>query len=112
MLLGDSALSRAIACDYEVADLEDADRAMLDYAAKLTRDPASIEEGDVTALRDAGFDDAAILDVCQVAAYYAYVNRLADGLGVELEDGWEEDELTMTHEEFASRRAARVGTGP
>ena len=40
---------------------------------------------DVEALRRAGFADAAILDICQVAAYYAFVNRLADGLGVELE---------------------------
>ena len=40
---------------------------------------------DVAALRKAGFGDAAILDICQVAAYYAFANRLADGLGVELE---------------------------
>jgi alkylhydroperoxidase family enzyme len=43
-------------------------------------------KGDVIALRQAGFSDAAILDINQVTAYYAYVNRLADGLGVELED--------------------------
>ena len=43
------------------------------------------EATDIEALREAGFDDRAILDVCQVASYYAFVNRLADGLGVELE---------------------------
>ena len=47
---------------------------------------------DVDALRDAGLGDAEILDVCQVTAYYAFVNRLADGLGVELEGHWGADE--------------------
>jgi len=42
-------------------------------------------EADVQTLRDAGFSDVGILDIVQVAGYYAYVNRLADGLGVELE---------------------------
>ncbi len=58
---------------------------MLVYAEKLTRTPAAVVAEDVEALRNAGFTDAAILDICQVAAYYAFVNRLADGLGVELE---------------------------
>jgi alkylhydroperoxidase family enzyme len=47
-------------------------------------------ETDVRALRQVGFSDAAILDINQVTSYYAYVNRLADGLGVELEGFWEE----------------------
>lgn len=58
---------------------------MLRYVEKLTRTPAEMNRDDVEALRLAGFADAAILDICQVAAYYAFVNRLADGLGVELE---------------------------
>jgi alkylhydroperoxidase family enzyme len=45
-------------------------------------------EADVTALRTAGLSDEAILDVNQVTGYYAFVNRLADGLGVELEAFW------------------------
>ena len=52
---------------------------MLDYAVKLTREPGAMGEEDVDGLRAAGFDDTAILDVCQVVAYYNYVNRLADG---------------------------------
>jgi alkylhydroperoxidase family enzyme len=44
---------------------------------------------DVDTLREAALDDAEILDVCQVTAYFNYVNRLADGLGVELERYWE-----------------------
>ena len=58
---------------------------MLDYAHKLTLAPATVDKSDVQRLRDTGFDDTAILDINQVAAYYAFVNRLADGLGVELE---------------------------
>ena len=59
---------------------------MLSYAVKLTNDPAAMVAGDVQALRDAGFSDRDILDICEVTSYYAYVNRIADGLGVPLED--------------------------
>ncbi len=62
---------------------------MLGYAEKLTREPWAMTRDDVVALRAAGFDDTAIFDIAQVAAYFAYVNRLADGLGVELEGYWE-----------------------
>ena len=75
--------------DYRRVELEPADRAMLDYAAKLTREPWAMQRSDVEALTAAGFSDAAILDINQVTAYYAFVNRLADGLGVELEEGKE-----------------------
>lgn len=74
-----------MADDYRTAPIGDADRAMLTYVDKLTRTPAAIVADNVEALRKVGFSDAAILDICQVAAYYAFVNRLADGLGVELE---------------------------
>jgi uncharacterized peroxidase-related enzyme len=59
---------------------------MLDYAAKLTREPWAMRETDVAALRAAGFSDRDILDINQVTAYYAYVNRVADGLGVSVDD--------------------------
>jgi uncharacterized peroxidase-related enzyme len=72
--------------DWRQASLNQANRAMLGYAEKLTLRPWDMVEADVIALRQAGFNDAAILDINQVTAYYAYVNRLADGLGVELED--------------------------
>lgn len=58
---------------------------MLGYACKLTRAPAEVERGDVEALRGAGFDDEDILAIAEVTAYFAYANRIADGLGVELE---------------------------
>lgn len=78
--------------DFRTAPIAAADRAMLDYADKLTRTPAAMTEADVVALRDAGFDDRAILDINQVTGYFAYVNRLADGLGVALEARWGENE--------------------
>jgi len=58
---------------------------MLKYVEKLTLTPWAMVEGDVAALRGAGFTDAVILDINQVTGYYAFVNRLADELGVELE---------------------------
>ena len=61
---------------------------MLDYAIKLTREPGAVTADDVAALRAAGFDDRGVHDICAITAYYAFVNRVADGLGVDLEDRW------------------------
>ncbi|MEJ7754351.1 MAG: peroxidase-related enzyme [Candidatus Limnocylindrales bacterium] len=58
------------------------ERAMLSYARQLTLDPASVGEDDLERLRVAGLDDGEILEVNQVAAYFAYVNRTVLGLGV------------------------------
>jgi uncharacterized peroxidase-related enzyme len=74
-----------VTLDFEAAPLADLDKAMLRYARKLTQTPEAMVRDDVVALRDVGWEDAAILDICQVTAYYNYVNRLADGLGVPLE---------------------------
>jgi uncharacterized peroxidase-related enzyme len=78
-------LLASLASDYRKADLQAADLAMLDYAVKLTRTPGDMVEADVSSLRAQGFEDRAIHDICAIAAYYAFVNRIADGLGVELE---------------------------
>jgi len=72
--------------DHTRAPLGDPDRAMLDYVDKLTRAPWTVAEADVEDLRAVGFTDRAILDIAQIAAYFAFVTRLADGLGVTLED--------------------------
>tara|TARA_B110000014_G_scaffold199958_1_gene149361 strand:+ start:49 stop:387 length:339 start_codon:yes stop_codon:yes gene_type:complete len=105
-LLDDGILPRDLVKNYKQAKLSHQDRAMLDYAVKLTNTPAEIEEIDVVLLRETGFSDTAILDICQVTAYYNYVNRLADGLGVELEDGWE-GKLVVTEEEFTNWMAEK-----
>lgn len=62
-----------------------AETAMLNYVEKLTREPSTVQRVDVSGLREHGFSDADILDIAQIAAYYAFVNRIAEGLGVELE---------------------------
>ena len=87
------ALIDQLAADYTRADLSPADRAMLDYAVKLTRTPWAITVQDVESLHQAGFSNAAILDICQITGYFNFVNRLADGLGVELESYWKLEEI-------------------
>lgn len=90
-LLKDDALLAAIEADWRSADLGPKRRAMLDYAVKLTLAPGEMVAADVEALRAVGFGDRDILDICEVTAYYAYVNRIADGLGVDLEDWYPPD---------------------
>ena len=60
---------------------------MLLYAVKLTRAPADVTMNDVDGLRQVGFTDRDVLDIVEVTAYYAYANRIADGLGVP-DEGW------------------------
>ena len=63
---------------------------MLAYAVKLTQAPGEMTAADVEALRAAGFSDRDVLDIAEVTAYYAYANRIADGLGVPSET-WIDD---------------------
>ena len=58
---------------------------MLDYSVKLTHQPREITVADVQILRETRFGDRAIHDICAITAYFGFVNRIADGLGVELE---------------------------
>lgn len=90
-MTNDEALVEQLKMDWRQSRLGEADQAMLAYVEKLTLTPWHMVKADVQALRQAGFSDAAILDINQVTSYYAYVNRLADGLGVELEGFWDED---------------------
>ena len=76
----------SISRDYRQAGLGDGDRVMLDFAAKLTLTPQSMEAADIEHLRRHGIDDLAIHDIVVVTSYYAFVNRVADGLGVDLEN--------------------------
>jgi uncharacterized peroxidase-related enzyme len=78
----DEALVNQIREDYTKADLNEQDRAMLDYVAKLTREPARVSRDDVERLRSVGFDDRGILQINLIASFFNYVNRVADGLGV------------------------------
>lgn len=77
---------RTLADEWRTAPLDERLGAMLAFAEKLTLDPGRVREDDHRPLRAAGLDDRAILEVVQVTAYFNYVNRLADGLGVSLEE--------------------------
>ena len=82
--------------DWRTAGLDRATLALLAYTEKLTLTPAECGTEDVAALRDAGWDDRAIHDATQVCAYFNYINRLADGLGVEREDWIDEQGRPIT----------------
>lgn len=81
----DEELPGAIADDWRSAGLEPRLREIFGYAEKLTLEPAAVREEDLAPLRGQGLDDRGILEVVQVTAYFNFVNRLADGLGVSLE---------------------------
>jgi uncharacterized peroxidase-related enzyme len=76
----------AIARDWRGAELSEADRALCRHAELLTHDQHSVGQHSVDELRTHGFDDRAIHDATQVIAYFNYITRVADGLGVEPED--------------------------
>jgi uncharacterized peroxidase-related enzyme len=68
--------------DYRQATLSEQDRAMLDYAAKLTTQATRVTPADIDGLRRVGFTDQAILQINLIACWFNYINRVADGLGV------------------------------
>ena len=68
--------------DYANAPISGQDRVMLDYVVKLTKDATEISRDDHARLRDAGFDDKAILQITLIASWFNYINRVADALGV------------------------------
>ncbi len=78
----DEALVEAIRRDYRTAPIEERDRVMLDFVVDLTRDATRITRGHHDRLRAAGFDDRGILQITLIAAWFNYINRVADGLGV------------------------------
>ena len=82
----DQDLAARIEADGSEADLPPRLTAILCYAEKLTRRPEEMGRDDIAGLRTAGLADRAILEVVEITAYFNLVNRLADGLGVSLED--------------------------
>jgi uncharacterized peroxidase-related enzyme len=90
-LLKDDELLAAVEVDWRTSAISERRKAMLSYVEKLTLRPQEVTTEDVDVLRSVGFSDRDIHDICEVAAYYAYVNRIADGLGVQPET-WLPDE--------------------
>jgi uncharacterized peroxidase-related enzyme len=73
---------RALREDTARAPLTDQERVMVDYVVQLTKDATRISPRDHERLRAAGFDDRAILQITLIAAWFNYINRVADALGV------------------------------
>ena len=76
-LSGDPALGEQMVMNYRAADLSPKQKAMLDFSVKLTERPATIEEADRQALRDAGFNDRDIWDIAATASFFNMSNRMA-----------------------------------
>jgi len=83
-LVKDDKLVDQVIEDYTKAELDSRTMAALDYAAKVTRTPSSVEESDINCLREAGYSDQEIVDIAHVTAWFNYVNRVALGLGTKL----------------------------
>jgi uncharacterized peroxidase-related enzyme len=76
-LSGDPTLGEMLVMNYRVAPLDARQRAMLDFAAKMTTESATIEEPHRQGLRDVGFSDRDIWDIANVAGFYNMTNRVA-----------------------------------
>ena len=72
--------------DYRTAPISGAERAMLDYCVAVTQDATRVTRADIDALRTHGFDDRAILQITLITAWFNYINRVADALGVGRDD--------------------------
>ena len=78
----DQALVTALEQDYTTAPIPEQDRVMLDYVVQVTKDATRITSSHHERLRAVGFDDRAILQITLIAAWFNYINRVADALGV------------------------------
>jgi uncharacterized peroxidase-related enzyme len=78
----DKALVEALEKDYTTAPISQQDRVMLDYVIKVTKDATKVWKDDHEKLRAVGFDDRGILQITLIAAWFNYINRVADALGV------------------------------
>jgi len=78
----DDALIAALREDYRTAPITEQERVMLDFVVKLTKDATRCSPADHEALRAVGFDDRGILQITLIAAWFNYINRVADALGV------------------------------
>jgi uncharacterized peroxidase-related enzyme len=78
----DDELVAALRDDYRTAPLSERERVMLDYVVQVTRDATRISPADHARLCGAGFDDRGILQITLIAAWFNYINRVADALGV------------------------------
>ena len=72
----------ALQKDYRTAPLSQQDKVMVEYVVKVTKDATQCSPADHDKLRAVGFDDRGILQITLIAAWFNYINRVADALGV------------------------------
>ncbi len=75
-----------------LSELSQRNKAIISYTEKLTKTPAKMLEEDLLPLKSVGFNDKDILDLAFVVSYFNFINRIADGLGVELEESYKQFE--------------------
>ncbi|MBI3732240.1 MAG: peroxidase-related enzyme [Chloroflexi bacterium] len=85
----DDELVRAIKTDFRTATIDAATRAMLEFAEKSTLHPSSMTPADLDRLRACGFSDKDLLDIVHITAYFNYINRVADAVGIDPESDFE-----------------------
>jgi len=96
-------LARQVKHDYRTAPLSPRQRALCDFADKITRTPSAIRPADLDGLRARGLTDRDISDAVQVISYFNYINRVADALGVDPEPEMQAAWQSWQQEERAPR---------
>ena len=92
---GDPILGEQLVMNYRVADLDARQRAMLDFAAKMTTSSAEIDEADRAALRQVGFSDRDIFDIAGVAGFFNMTNRVASAIDMRPNDEYHTQARTL-----------------
>jgi uncharacterized peroxidase-related enzyme len=106
----DPELGELIAQNYRAANLPKRQKAMLDFAVKLTEEPDKIEEADRQRLRDAGFSDRDIWDIAAVAAFYNMSNRMAAAVDMRPNREYHDTARTRSPAENVAPKAVRAAS--
>jgi uncharacterized peroxidase-related enzyme len=85
----------AFTVDFRCADIDEATKAMLEFAVKVTKSASTVTPADLEHLRSYGFTDEALFAVVEVVGFFCYVNRIADAFGIELDAFLEERRASL-----------------
>jgi uncharacterized peroxidase-related enzyme len=96
--------------DWTLAALDEKDRALLGFARKLNDTPSKMSAGDIQGLRATGFTDHNIFDLVVIVAYFNFMNRIADGMGVVPEPEKLESHERHIREVLAAHRPANLSS--
>jgi alkylhydroperoxidase family enzyme len=73
---------QAIREDHRTAPVSEPEHVMLDYIDRMTKDAVQLGPEDLAKLREHGYNDTAILQMTLIGAWFNYINRVADALGI------------------------------